>query len=182
MNGTILLLAGLVLLLLLVAYAFWRRGRDLRRTSGLPQGKVVYTDMERARPPEAPLRSERWGLVGKPDYILETADGLIPVEVKSTRLPRSGRPYPGHVLQLAAYCLLMEDIYGQAPPFGYIRYGDGQTVRIPYTEALRNEVVNTLKAMRAAERASDVPRSHASSWRCQRCGLAYVCGSQRLVA
>ncbi len=179
---TVILLVALIVLILALAYGLWRRARILREGSGLPEGKIVYTDMERAHAPKTSLRSERWGLIGKPDYIVASGHSLIPVEVKSTRLPRSGKPYPGHILQLAAYCLLVEETYGRTPPFGYIRYGDGRTIRVPFTEDLRAELLHTLEAMRAAERAQEVKRSHSSPWRCEHCGLAYVCGSERLVA
>jgi len=172
-----MILGLLILISALAAYILWQRSRRLRAQSGLPRGKIVYADMERARP----VRSERWRLIGKPDFIIETRHGPIPVEVKSAALPRSGQPYPGHVLQLAAYCLLVEETFGTTPPFGYIRYRDGRTVQVPFTPELKRELLRTLQAMHAAEQSSHVGRSHQAPWKCERCGLAYICGSERLV-
>ena len=181
MSTTILGLIGLVVLLLILARTLWRRSGALRAATGLPKGRVVYMDMDKAHPPKGTLVSKRWRLLGKPDYLITTDEGIIPVEVKSAALPRNGQPYAGHVLQLAAYCLLVEEVYGKRPPFGYIRYRDGQAVQVPYTNELETWLLTTLKEMHAAERARHVHRSHESPLRCQRCGMAYVCGSEQLV-
>src|SRR5437763_3044380 len=97
--------------------------RRVAAQTGLPEGKLIYSDTgfvtgklgpattdEYGRKVERPLVSERFGLIGRPDYLVETGDGIIPVEVKSARMPASGQPYDSHVLQLAAYCLLVEDL------------------------------------------------------------------------
>lgn len=158
----------------------WQRAAAAQRVTGLPRAKVVYEDMCSALRPEGPLVSEARRLVGKPDYLLDEGDYIIPVEVKSTSLPRSGEPYPGHVLQLAAYCLLVEDVYGKRPPYGYIRYRD-KMVRVPYTDEVRMLLLRTLADMQAALEATSVVRSHRDPWRCARCGLAYACGRERLM-
>jgi hypothetical protein len=53
------------------------------------------------------------GLTGKPDYILREGEELIPVEHKS-RLMSAAGAYEGEILQLAAYCLLVEERFGKA--------------------------------------------------------------------
>lgn len=181
MTGIVLGLLALVVVLVLVARSLLQRSSAMRAASGLPKGRVVYMDMDEAHPPEGTLVSKRWRLLGKPDYLITTEAGIIPVEVKSAALPRSGQPYPGHVLQLAAYCLLVEEVYGKRPPFGYIRYRDGQAIQVPYTKALEARLIATLKEMHAAEHYRNIHRSHEDPWRCQRCGMAYVCGSEQLV-
>jgi CRISPR-associated exonuclease Cas4 len=85
----------------------------------------------------------------------------------------------GHVLQLAAYCLLVEDNYGYRPPYGYLRYADA-TIQIPYTNELRAAVLTAMRAMRKARTAADVSRSHEDAGRCQRCGYLASCGPQAL--
>ncbi len=167
------------LLLIGVAYTLWSKSKRVRRTTGMPKGDVVYEDVDEGRPPEKALVSTRWRLVGKPDYLVENEDGLIPVEIKSANLPKDGRPYWGHILQLAAYCLLVEEVHGQRPPYGYIRYRD-MTVRVPYTDELRTALLDTLTEMQLALYADTMPRSHHDPRRCARCGMAYVCGSEKL--
>ncbi|MCE5296387.1 MAG: PD-(D/E)XK nuclease family protein, partial [Euryarchaeota archaeon] len=53
------------------------------------------------------LRSERYGLTGRPDYILQENGGIVPVEMKSGRRPKG--PLFSHIVQLAAYCLILDE-------------------------------------------------------------------------
>ena len=68
------------------------------------QSKSIYSD-HKEKPVEA-LFSSKYGLAGKPDFILHTKDGLIPLEIKHANKPR--QPYFSHVMQLISYCLLIE--------------------------------------------------------------------------
>ena len=86
---------------------------------------------------------------------------------------------PGHILQLAAYCLLVEDNFDAAPPYGLLRYADA-TLQIPYTDELRRRVLDTAAEIRQARRAPDVPRSHSEPPRCAACGYRSACGSEAL--
>jgi CRISPR-associated exonuclease Cas4 len=168
----VLLAAGLALL-------WW--SRRTQRATGLPAGAVVYSDTGKEKAVLEPLVSHRFGLVGKPDYLVEVAGGdrrtVVPLEVKSRRRP----PFedPGHILQLAAYCLLVEDIYGRRPPHGYLRYAD-DTIQIPYTDELRKAVLAAAEAMRKARTAANVGRSHQDAQRCRRCGYRESCGAEAL--
>ena len=82
--------------------------------------------------------SRSFHLSGRPDYLVQQGRDLIPVEVKSGRAPRDG-PYSSHILQLAAYCLLVEEAYDRRPPYGLLLYADAadQTYEIDYTSALK---------------------------------------------
>lgn len=175
-----LVLALLAIVFLAVGWHFWQRGRRIQAAIGLPAARVVYEDVREGTSPEEPLVSHRWRLAGKPDYLLSVGGHIIPVEVKTATLPASGQPYYGHVLQLGAYCLLVEEVYGTRPPYGFIRYRD-KTVQVPYTDRLRSEVIRTLQAMHRAAAARSVLRSHEDAWRCARCGVAYACGRERLL-
>jgi CRISPR-associated exonuclease Cas4 len=182
-----LLLALIALLLILVgAVALWR-GRQLRQQTGMPAGEVVYDDSGAWEKQEQPLRSQRFGLVGRPDYLVrvkETAgrtarESTIPVEVKSRTSPRVA--YESHILQLAAYCLLVEDHFKQRPPYGLLRYADA-TFKIPFTDALRRQVLDAADAIRRHRRAADVARHHHDPARCVGCGYRRACGDQALIA
>lgn len=180
-----LLFAAFALLLLLAGAALLWWGRRLRGASGLPAGEVVYSDTGAEEAVEAPLISRRYGLVGKPDYLVHTTEGgrrvVIPLEVKQRRRPAPGQPaHPGHVLQLAAYCMLVEEVHGVAPPYGLLRYADA-TLRIPFTEELRREVVAAAGAIRQARRASEVHRQHDEPGRCVWCGYRHACGDEALI-
>lgn len=168
------------LLALLGGLLLWL-GRRQRERSGLPAGTVVYQDTEEMEAPERPLRSRRYGLVGRPDYLVETRERgrrfVVPVEVKSRRRP--AQPYASHILQLAAYCLLIEENFDAAPPYGLLRYADA-TLQIPYTDELRRRVLDSADEIRQARRAADVGRSHSEAGRCRACGYREACGSEGL--
>jgi CRISPR-associated exonuclease Cas4 len=119
-------------------------------------------------------------VTGKPDYIVEYGDTLVPVEVKHTAAPADGRAYDSHIMQLAAYCLLIEETYAQRPPHGLIRYDDA-TLQIDYTPALRSRLLALLDDLRASRQIEDVNRSHADPARCRACGVRHACGRQSLV-
>ena len=107
----------------LMALLMWARARRHIRQSGVPDGRVVYQDTDRRRNVERALVSRSCGLTGKPDYLVEAANGLIPVELKSRNCPRSG-PHESEAAQVTAYCVLVEDSFGATPPHGIIQYAD----------------------------------------------------------
>jgi CRISPR-associated exonuclease Cas4 len=83
------------------------------------------------------LRSTRYAIAGRPDELRRLRDGrLVPVELKSRSAPPRGPPY-SHQVQVWAYCLLVEETQGAAPPFGVLRYGDGTEFRVPWDAAAR---------------------------------------------
>lgn len=167
-----------ILALVLLALLLWFFSGRLRRAAGLPEGEVVYRDTGGWGRLEKPLFSARLQLTGKPDYLVREGERYIPVEVKSSPAPPQGA-YPAHIYQLAAYCALVTEAYQQRPPYGLIKYAD-KLLRIAYTEALEQELLAVLEAMRADAQADDVPRSHASPARCAACGFREVC-TERLV-
>lgn len=168
----------LALLLALLGAALYLWGRRQQRATGVPLGRVAYTDTGVEQAVAQPLISRRYGLIGKPDYLVETMHAgrrtMIPVEVKSRRCPVM--PLEHHVLQLAAYCLILEDLYG-TPPHGVLRYADGGFT-VPYTPELRRTVIDAAGHIRAGRGASDPPRSHQDQLRCRHCGYQGACGEQ----
>lgn len=168
-------LLGVAILLLVLGWLLKRRGVALQQETGLPVGRLVYADTHSRdwQPTPGPLYSARYHLVGKPDYIVETAKGLIPVEVKSGRAPAV--PYLGHLLQLAAYCLLIEETSGQPPPHGLLKYADA-LYEVDFTRELKNELLDTLNQMRQDWTADTVARSHQQPGKCAACGFNAGCG------
>ena len=171
-----LLLAGLLLYL---ALRLARRAARNQQRSGLPEGKLVYADTGRWSEVAKPYFSQRYRLTGKPDYLVETDDGLVPVEVKHSAAPPGGRAYNSHVMQLAAYCLLVEEAHDETPPYGFIRYADA-TVQIDWTDDLRELLLETLDEMRDDLARRDVARSHDDAARCAACGVRHGCGREAL--
>lgn len=160
---------ALALLLLALLMGLW--ALRLRRKTGLPWAPVRYSDTRR-HVIEKPLFARRLGLTGKPDYLIEQRGCLIPVEVKPGRM--ANRPYESDLMQLAAYCLLVEETSGTAPPYGLLRYAE-HTFRLDYTPDVRDELLLTLDEMRAALDDDDCDRSHDEPQRCFSCGFFSQC-------
>ncbi len=126
-------------------------------------GRFVSADDGHATP--VTLRSERLRLSGRPDELRRHRDGsLVPVEFKSRERPAHG-PADSHVVQVEAYCLLIEEETGAPPPFGVLRYRAGAEVRVPWNDAARTEVGRLIGEVREPYdgRASPSPR------KCARC-------------
>ena len=168
----------MVILAFLLAFAFvlaflvWAQaGRKIAR-SGIPEGRLVFQDADRRRALHRPLVSFRYGLTGKPDYLVETNEGIVPVEVKSHDSLRSG-PYASDIAQLTAYCVLVEDAIG-VPPYAIIQYAN-RSWRIQYTRQMRKEVLRMIDEMRSARQSQSVHRNHKQPGRCRACGFRDVC-------
>jgi CRISPR-associated exonuclease Cas4 len=152
-------------------WLFWR-ARVRQRQAGLPPGRLVYVDTGAWNRCERSLFSNEHRLTGRPDYLVASDKGVIPVEVKSGAGPAV--PYAAHVLQLAAYCLLVEGQEASRPPYGILKYDD-RAFEIEYTPDLRARLLATLDAMRADLPAGDVDRNHQEAGRCRACGQRTAC-------
>jgi CRISPR-associated exonuclease Cas4 len=164
-----LLLFGLALVL------FWLARRK-KNASGVPGGRIIYSDTGGWQPVEKALYDPETGLTGRPDYLVEHKGLVIPVEVKSGHV--SHAPHDSHIFQLAAYCWLVERTYGKRPSHGILHYPN-RTFAIDYTRALESELRQMLDEMHAREKKKDIPRSHEQPARCRGCGYQNMC-TQRL--
>jgi len=164
------------LLVCLALGLLWLSTRQ-RKAIGMPGGRLIYSDTSRWGAVEKPLYAPVLGLTGKPDYLVEQGGQVIPVEVKTSR-PNQG-PYDSHIYQLAAYCLLVNYVYGKRPKYGIIHYTDknqpGQTFAIDFTEELETAVLHTIQEMQAISLRKGIDRSHDSPQRCTRCGYRHTC-------
>jgi CRISPR-associated exonuclease Cas4 len=178
-DGLVLGPLGLGLTFILLAAAAWLFASSQHKKTGLPSGKVVYSDTRDTdswSEQEDVLYSSSLQLSGRPDYLVEERDGsLIPVEVKSGSAPR--RPHQGHVLQLAAYCLLVEEVYGIRPSHGIIQYRDN-AFAVTYSEELEDDLLDLLADMREDMFEDDIGRSHDDGRRCVRCGVRQYCNQR----
>jgi CRISPR-associated exonuclease Cas4 len=162
--------------LVLASILLWWVSRRLRRRAGLPAGRVIYSDTRTWRQCPEPLYAASVNLTGKPDYLIQKWNYVLPVEVKSTVAP--AEPYRSHILQLAAYCLLVHETYNRRPPYGLIHYQD-RTFSVRYTQRLEQELLHTIEWMRQDMRDGQAERSHNDAARCRACSYAGYC-DQRL--
>jgi CRISPR-associated exonuclease Cas4 len=163
------ILGGVFLLALFVSV----RARRRIRLSGLPDGRIVSQDADRRRDLEGPLVSSCYALIGNPDYLVETASGPIPVELKSRDCARSG-PYASDAAQLTVYCVLVEDSLGVTPSHGIVQYAD-RSWPIRYTTKSRKRILLIVGEMREARRFQTVHRDHEQAGRCRACGYRAAC-------
>jgi len=145
--------------------------RIARAKHGIGTAAVPYVDSEAEKPKL--FTSKRHGLTGRPDAVLLAGDVHVPVEVKTGRTPRG--PLFSHILQLAAYCLLVEEEFGKPPPYGVIRY-EGASHEIEYNEDLRKMVLGKMDEMRSAlARGGGVHRNHNRPGKCIGCSRREGC-------
>lgn len=114
---------------------------------------LIYADQKQGKKGEQDfgklLYSAKYELQGKPDYVFRSRLGrrIVPVELKSGKIGDEDVPHHGDFLQLGAYFLILEDVYGKKPIFGRIVYQD-YMFEIKNTAKVRNEVLRTMKEMR----------------------------------
>jgi len=163
----------IAILVIVLGIAVLGLGRRLQAEAGLPGGRVIYDDAGRWRPSNRPLYSPLYHLAGKPDYLVKRSRQTIPVEVKSSNAPADG-PRRSHLLQLAAYCALVEETTGRRPAVGIIKYAD-RMFEIDYTPALETALSDTLNAMRGDLARGLATRSHHEPGRCAHCAYRHAC-------
>lgn len=167
---------GIGFLLLIVIGVLWFQSQQLQSQSGLPQGNIIYTDVGAWFPNHDPLYDRELKLVGKPDYLIEQDNGdIIPVELKSGLAP--AEPHEGHVLQLAAYCWLVDQNYGIRPYYGIIQYKD-KAFAVDYTADLEADLLDVVAEMRQDMYATAVNRDHDDWTKCNRCGVRSACNQR----
>jgi CRISPR-associated exonuclease Cas4 len=145
----------------------------LRDDYKLGEGEIEAPDDLTAKSPV--LKADKLNLVGRPDYILYEDGVRIPVEVKTGRRPQA--PFFSHVLQAGAYCLLVEEMYGKAPPSGQLRYGlETEPHTIEWEPKLKAIVLEKLEEMNDALMGrSEVHRNHNRPGKCQNCSRRRGC-------
>lgn len=148
-----LITAAILMAVVLLLFFRLRRPRLLKmpladRTRGMI---LVYADQKQEGRDDFGklLYSEKYDLRGKPDYVFRRrfGRGIIPIEIKSGRIGQESFPHQGDLLQLYAYFLLLEDVFGRRPPFGWLEYQDSMFF-VRNTPAARRQALETMKEMR----------------------------------
>lgn len=176
MSEIVWLIVGVTLLLLALGLYLWGRGTQRLSGLGMPAGSIVYRDRRAWRQPAQTLTHPGLRLAGRPDYVVKQRDGsLIPLELKSR--PAPAQPHPGHVMQLMAYCALVEATYGRRPACGILHYSD-RAFLIRYTPAREAKLAELIGWMQHDAAEADIPRSHNSVARCRACAVRNHCADR----
>lgn len=109
---------------------------------GILRNERIYQDTEKT--PGEILYARTIPLIGKPDYLIKHNNTIIPIEVKTGKTPKS--PYANHIMQMMAYCYLVEEQYGIKPPGGYIHYPNRE-FHIAYTHEARESVKKLVREL-----------------------------------
>ena len=170
---TVLMVAVTAMILALLF--FWLSAKSRKRT-GIPNGEVFYQDLVGQPFPARDLRSLNLGISGKPDCLIRTADGIVPVELKkSKRPPARGEVYPNHMIQSLAYCALVEEQLGERVPYGLVIYAGQQVRRVEFTDSNRRWLMQTIAALQTTRLRKQATRNHNQRGRCSGCGVRDNC-------
>ena len=128
----------------------WSFGKQALHLSAIFRSKTTDTPSYRLR------------LSGRPDYLIERTEGLVPVELKSGACPRSG-PHAAHVAQLMTYCVLVEDTLARPVPYGFLQYSHARR-QIPFTADRKREVLQFTDEIRRKRGSANVHRATPTQW------------------
>jgi len=121
------------------------------------------------------LKSAKFNLAGRPDYLIKDKEQRIPVEVKTGRRPKA--PFFSHVLQIGAYCLLSEETFGVKPSHGQIRYGfENEPHEVKWDSDLKGLVNEKLEEMNDILKGKmEAHRNHKRIGKCNNCSRRKGC-------
>lgn len=119
------------------------------------------------------LRSDRLGLAGKLDLLIESPRGLFPIDFKYT----VGGVQKNHIYQLCGYALLVEDAYGVTVDRGFVYLiPRDEIVVVDLTPERKGEALEMLEAMREMIRGERMPEPTPVRSRCEECEYRNYCG------
>ena len=121
------------------------------------------------------LKSAKFNLAGRPDYLVKDGEQRIPVEVKTGRRPKA--PFFSHVLQIGAYCLLSEETFRVKPSHGQIRYGfENEPHEVKWDSDLKVLVCEKLEEMNdILGGRMEAHRNHKRVGKCNNCSRRKGC-------
>ena len=132
------------------------------------KGEIEYIDIDDSKV----FISEEHGISGKPDYVMKLGDHLIPVEVKKGRTPQG--PLFSHIIQIAAYCLLIEETTGERPPYGIVKYPE-QEHEIEYNNDMKKVLLEKVQDVKRARLKGEAHRNHNRPGKCRSCSRKSIC-------
>jgi len=173
--GLCLLVLALALLILLLNDRRHQERRlidERNHALGLPAGELVYENVDEQG---ETLQSEQYALIGKPSYIVQLPDGRpVPLELKRT-VHDATLPASNHEVQLAAYCLILEEYFPETPPtHGILRYADCEFT-VDYTPLQRKKVLRFVEQMAKCDEQQPPPLASQKAVKCRACTFQPVC-------
>jgi CRISPR-associated exonuclease Cas4 len=146
-----------------------KKVNKLKNKYNIPDGKITYQDLNM---PAKPFFSKRYKITGKPDYIIKKNNNFIPIEVKTGTYSYAQE---NHILQLAAYCQLLEENYNRFVPYGILVYSDISKFKIPFDPKTRFELESAIKNIRKVMKTGNISRNHNAIGKCKNCSMNQFC-------
>ena len=119
------------------------------------------------------LEDENTGLRGRPDQITRIGEDLIPVELKTGKIPK--KPHKSHQFQILAYLHLIESMTGDPPPFGFLRYGTESVYSIEWNQKEREKLFDVIKEIQQVSVKGGAKRDHNRPGKCESCSRREDC-------
>ncbi len=146
----------LFFLIFLICLIFFRN-----KTSGIKKTKIKFNEknydifyQDKASNDEnimssVLLISEKYGLQGKPDFILKHKQNnkYIPIELKSGTIGDAELPHKGDFLQLITYFIIIEEEFDTTIKYGKLIYKDHMFI-VQNNKKYKKELLETVKNMR----------------------------------
>lgn len=154
---------------MIISHRIIKNVNKVKTIHKIQDGIITYSDLNI---PAKPLFSYRYKIAGKPDYIVKKNNQFIPVEVKSGN---NNIPQKNHVLQLAAYCQLVEENYRNFVPYGILVYNKSRQHKILFDPTLRFELEQSIKNMKHILKTKSLTRNHNDQNRCRNCSMRAYC-------
>lgn len=152
MNLYIITAATAIILIFIIIKLFSKKIKKTK-PSLRPFGfRLIYTDQKPKKKRDDVaysklLCSKRYNIHGKPDFLFQNKSGkIIPVELKSGTIGDASLPHKGDLLQLTAYFIIVEEVYGVKPKEGRLIYKDFM-FKVKNTKKLRKILFETLGEM-----------------------------------
>jgi len=124
---------------------------------------------------EVKIRSESLMLSGVIDQIEVYPSGLVPLELKTGKMPKEG-VWPGHRIQIGAYALLLEEAYHHPIKEGFVVYLDSKERRhIAINEFIKLEVRELIQKVDSLLKSKEIPDFCGNENKCLACGLKEDC-------
>lgn len=146
--------------------------RFIYRRLRKPAKDITFHDIK-AHPNRKTLVAKQFGLVGKPDYLMEIDGYKIPVLCKDTPGPET--PYRAHIMQLIAHGMLVAENEPKHPLYGVVRYEDGRTFEVDFDEDAVEELSQVIDEIEANRLKNNVDRNHQERQRCYACRYRKDC-------
>lgn len=130
---------------------------------------------------EYKIKSNSLLLSGIIDQIEEYPEGIVPIELKTGSIPKEG-VWPGHMIQIGAYALLLEEEFGKEIKEGFVHYLDNNERRqVVINPFLKEEVVGLRTKVIELLNSKEIPDICNNEKKCAVCGIKKDCFDEKLL-